>query len=209
MAIRHQAVCLILWSALGAWASEFPAKYRGHAGQMTVDASAVSFGGLKWPLEDILELRLAPGKLSLVTYQRTYEFTGQIPADDLYRLLEPLLPQRLVRQAGVAAEAGRALWSAHVKHESRHTPSEGTLAFGEDAVVYQTGVAGESRTWRYEDIDNISTSGPFQLTVTTSEHARWHYAGRKDFNFVLKQPITESGYNQLWLELERKNGKLP
>ena len=65
------------------------------------------------------------------------------------------------------------------------------------------------RRGRDADIDNIASSGPFQLTITTLERAVWHYGDRKDFNFVLKQHIMEAGYNQLWLQLERKNGKLP
>lgn len=208
MAIRHPAVCIILWSALGATAAEFPVKYHKHVEVMTVDETGVAFGGQRWELEDIRELKLAPTKLWLMSYKRSYEFTGRIPAADLYRLLQPLMPQRLVLEAGTTDDIGRELWSAPVKHEAPRSASEGKLAFGEDTVVYQTAVPGESRTWRYADIDNISSSGPFQLTITTSERAAWHYDGRRDFNFVLKQPITEPGYNQLWLQLERKNGKL-
>ena len=135
---------------------------------------------------------------------------AQIPAAELYRMLQPLMDQRLVCRGRTAIEGlARVLWSAPVKHEAPRSASQGTLAFGEDAVVYETAAEGESRTWRYADIDNITSSGPFQLTITTFERALWHYGDRKDFNFVLKQPITEAGYNQLWLQMERKNGKLP
>jgi hypothetical protein len=37
------------------------------------------------------------------------------------------------------------------------------------------------------------------LTITTLE---------KGFNFQLKQPITEARYNQLWLQIEKKNGRI-
>jgi hypothetical protein len=47
------------------------------------------------------------------------------------------------------------------------------------------------------------------LTITTFELAPWHYGDRKEFNFRLKEPITEARYNELWLHIERKNGKLP
>jgi len=69
--------------------------------------------------------------------------------------------------------------------------------FAADAVVYDT--PGAPRTWRYSDIQFISSAGPFQLTVTTLE---------KQFNFQLKRSITESTYNQLWLEIEKKNGRI-
>jgi hypothetical protein len=54
-------------------------------------------------------------------------------------------------------------------------------------------------TWRYHDIQFISSANPFQLTITTLE---------KQFRFQLKQAITESAYNQLWLEIEKKNGRI-
>jgi hypothetical protein len=219
MAIGKQTAGLILWGALGATAAQFPVEYRpwnhrARAGAMMVDETAISFVGAKtparkWKLEDIRELKVAPGKLYLLSYERGYEFTGRIPAAELYRMLQPLMGQRLVYQGGTIEGLARVLWSAPVKHEAPRSASQGTLAFGEDAVVYETAAEGESRTWRYADIDNIASSGPFQLTITTFERAPWHYGDRKDFNFALKQPITEAGYNQLWLQLERKNGKLP
>lgn len=64
-------------------------------------------------------------------------------------------------------------------------------------MVYDTPRA--PRTWRYSDIQFISSANPFQLTNTTLE---------KQFHFQLKQAITESTYNQLWLEIERKNGRI-
>ena len=64
-------------------------------------------------------------------------------------------------------------------------------------MVYDTG--REPRTWRYKDIQFISSANPFQLTITTLE---------KQFSFQLKQAITETAYNQCWLEIEKKNGRI-
>ena len=75
--------------------------------------------------------------------------------------------------------------------------TQGTLTFGGNAVVYDTPIA--PRTWRYSDIQFISSAGPFQLTITTLE---------KQFDFQLKQAINESTYNQLWLDIEKKNGRI-
>ena len=90
----------------------------------------------------------------------------------------------------------------------RITGTEGALAFGADAIVYSTAAPGESRTWRYSDVDSISSSGPFQLTITTFERALSHYGHRKGFNFELKQPITEARYNRIWLDIQEKNGRI-
>jgi hypothetical protein len=46
------------------------------------------------------------------------------------------------------------------------------------------------------------------LTITTFERARLHYGDRKGFNFELKEPLTEERYNHVWLDIEKKNGKI-
>jgi hypothetical protein len=90
----------------------------------------------------------------------------------------------------------------------RITGSEGTLSFGADAVTYSTAAQDDSRTWRYSDIDNISSSGPFQLTVTTFERDKYTFGDRKGFNFELKERLSEAVYNQIWMQLQRKNGTI-
>ncbi len=89
-------------------------------------------------------------------------------------------------------------WELPVKHRLRFGGSHGQLAFGRDGVVYSAGKRGESRTWRWEDIENISSTGPFDLTITTYERARTHYGDRKGFNFQLKRPLDEASYNRAW-----------
>ena len=80
------------------------------------------------------------------------------------------------------------------------------LRFGPGHIVYKTDKKDNSRTWRYQDIDNISTSDPYQLTLTTYELARTHYGGRKGFNFQLKQPLDEKRFNLLWRRLNQNKG---
>ena len=87
--------------------------------------------------------------------------------------------------------------SIPVKQLALSKGTEGTLTFGGSAVVYDT--EREPCTWRYNDIQFISSANPFQLTITTLE---------KQFRFQLKQAITETAYNQLWLEIEKKNGRI-
>jgi hypothetical protein len=215
MAFGKTASCLILAGAMWAQGAQFTVRHehlrKGCAGVMTVDENGVSFTGARkhawsWKYEDIQELRMAPESIYILTYKdsklrlgkdREYNFTGKIPTEDLYPLLKDRMDQRFVAAVGQAL--GLPTWSLPVKHLRPVVGSEGTLEFGADAVVYSTPARGESRTWRYSDIDSIGSSGPFQLTITTLE---------KDFNFQLKQPITEARYNQLWLQLEKKNGRI-
>jgi hypothetical protein len=53
------------------------------------------------------------------------------------------------------------------------------------------------------DIDNVSSSGPFDLTITTFERAKLSYGDRKAFNFQLKQRIDERQYEALWRRLNQ------
>ena len=107
------------------------------------------------------------------------------------------MDQRFVAAVGQAL--GPPTRAVPVKHLRPIVGSEGTLEFGAEAIVYSTPAKAESRAWRYSDIETIASSGPFQLTITTLE---------KGFNFQLKQPITEARYNQLWLQIEKKNGRI-
>jgi hypothetical protein len=214
MAFGKTASCLILAATLAS-ATQFTVRHEhlrgGCAGTMTVDENGVRFTGAKkhawsWKYEDIQELRLAPESIYILTYKdsklrlgkdREYNFSGKIPAEELYALLRERMDQRFVAAVGEAI--GLPTWSLPVKHLRPIVGSEGTLAFGAEAIVYSTPAKTESRTWRYSDIESIGSSGPFQLTITTLE---------KGFNFQLKQPITEARYNQLWLQIEKTNGRI-
>lgn len=223
MAIGKAAVGVIL-AALGVSASQFPVRHRHFNGSctgvLTVDDGGVRYAGPKghewqWRYQDIQELRLSRGEILIVTYQdellrlgadRTYRFEGEFPAIELSALLRQHMDQRFV--AALSESPVDAEWKIAVKRLGTFRGSQGQLAFGHEAVVYSTDASGQSRTWRYSDIESISSSGPFQLTITTFERARSHYGDRKGFNFQLKEPISEARYNSLWLEIERKNGKI-
>ena len=214
MAFCKTASCLILAAALAS-ATQFTVRHEhlrgGCTGAMTVDENGVRFTGAKkhtwsWKYEDIQQLRLSPERIYILTYKdsklrlgedREYNFTGKVPAEELYALLRDRMDQRFVAAVGQAI--GLPTWSVSVKHLRPIIGSEGTLNFGAEAIVYSTPAKTESRTWRYSDIESVASSGPFQLTITTLE---------KGFNFQLKQPITESRYNELWLQIEKKNGKI-
>jgi hypothetical protein len=214
MAFGKTASCLILAAALAS-AAQFTVRHKhlngGCSGAMTVDENGVAFTGAKkhawsWKYEDIQQLRLSPESIYILTYKdsklrlgedRAYTFTGKIPAEELYALLADRMDQRFVAAVGQAL--GLPTFSVPAKQLKPIAGSEGTLSFTAGAIVYSTPAKTESRTWRYSDIENIASSGPFQLTITTLE---------KPFNFQLKQPITEASYNDLWLQIEKKNGRI-
>jgi hypothetical protein len=83
-----------------------------------------------------------------------------------------------------------------VKHRHLRGGCNGELAFVAEAVTFVSKEEGHSRTWTYRDIENISSSGPYELTVVT-------YSGDKTYEFQLKEPLEEKVYNELWRRLYR------
>ena len=77
---------------------------------------------------------------------------------------------------------------------------------GQDRIVYETARPRQSRTWRYQDLENVSTSDRYQLTLTSYERARTSYGSMKGFNFQLKQPLDEKRFEALWKRLNQDKG---
>ena len=203
-------------------------KRAGGLGTLTISDAGVSFQekykdgktpkhphDWRWDYQDIQQLKVTPKSLAILTYtdnkwklgaDREYQFdlTGEKTLDDAYKVLKGRLDQRLV--AAVADSPTGMLWEMPVKHLQALVGDEGKLQVGADAITYRSAKMNQSRAWRYEDIDNISSSGPFQLTITTFEHARMNYGSRKSFEFELKQRLEEDRYNDLWLRLNQYKG---
>jgi hypothetical protein len=208
-----KATCLILLAVLSAAALpaeiRFEARYKKRFGTMTVDERAISFRGVKkdswrWYYPDIDELKLGEHFVR-VTAGRTYEFRGDVPAA-VYALWKDRLDQRFV--AELADRGVQPDWHIGVKHRIRRTSAEGILEIGRDRIVFASARPDDSRTWRISDIENISSSGPFELTIVTFERARLDYGDRKQFNFQLKEALSEARYNELWLRINQQNRRI-
>ncbi len=169
----------------------------------------------QWNYRDIQQLTLSPKSLTVLTYQdnkwklgadRGYEF--DLVSDRTFLAAYPVLKSRLDQRfvAAIAERPATALWEIPVKRLVRFGGNEGVLQVGTDQITFQSAKKGESRTWRFEDIDNLSSSGPFELTLVTFERSRLDYGSRKQFTFELKQRLDEARYNDLWLRLNRSKG---
>ena len=223
MAIAKTATGIILAGWMAASGAQFQVRhehlYKSCRGIMTADENGIRFSGPKghswsWAYHDIQELRLEPGKLLILTYvdsrlrlgaDREFEFAGDLPVSELYSLWKQRMDQRFVAALPEPAVGG---FSIPVKHLKPVRGSQGTLVFGTDAILYSTPSHGDSRIWRYSDIDSINSSGPFQLSIVTFERDRSQYAGRRGFNFELKEPIPEARYNEIWLHIEQQSGRI-
>jgi hypothetical protein len=163
---------------------------------------------LAWP--DIQQLWVGSSEVRILTYadtwwklgaDREYKLQAAQGAtfEPLYRELSDRLDQRLV--GAISAASGDPLWQVPAKRRERFGGAEGVLSVGRYSIVFRSPEKDESRTWRLEDIDNVSSSGPFDLTLTTFERSKSDYGNRKSFNFQLKQPLSQSRFNALWRQL--------
>ena len=156
-------------------------------------------------------MTLSPTTLRILTYQdqkwqlgrdRDYVF-DHLPEDlpkTLYSMFAAKLDQRFV--AVLPDTAVRPQWQMGAKLRHGLEGSEGTLLVGDDRIVYQTEAAGQSRTWRFADIANISMNGPFDFSIVTQEKSEYRHASPTEFRFQLKEPLAENRYNDLWRKIQ-------
>jgi len=188
-------------------------------GTVRVTETTISFEDakrtLEWQFGDVQQLSLSQSQLRLLTYEdqrwklgRDREFVfDRLPpgiADQLYGFLRPKLDQRFIVE--LADGALQPLWQVEVKLQRGRGGSRGTLLIGQDRIVYRSQAAGDSRTWRYEDIEIVSSPNPFELTFLTPERSGWDHGSPTEFRFQLKTALPESRYNELWKRLNRTRG---
>src|SRR5579871_686761 len=160
------------------------------SGRLTVDESGITFDSERkdhsrhWKFTDIQELRLTPDGMRVLTYEnrrlllgeRPFEFTMEkYPWQEVRDLVKPFLDRRLViEHVEVANQPAIILFRASAKHRHVRGGCDGDLAFTADSVTYSTKEEKHSRTWTYLDIESISSSGPYRLTVVTYSGEKTH-----------------------------------
>ena len=116
-------------------------------------------------------------------------------ASEWYPVFRPRLDARFV--AALADNQVPAEWQMPVKLVHGRGGLQGVLLMGADRVVYNSSQPGESRTWRIGDLENVSSSGLFNLTVATHERV---------FRFQLKHAMSDERYQELWMRVNQGRG---
>lgn len=192
---------------------------KGGTGEFRIGESSISFreAGKKqkhsreWAYDDIQQLYVGPNSLRILTYEdvrwklgsdREYEF-DQLPEGAAQRVLTAVRgridERRLV--AALPDPGIEPIWQVKAKLLEGRNGSEGMVLVGEDSIVYKSEERNASRTWHFTQIENVSSSGPFDLTITAFERDDSLFSGRRDFRFQLKTELTEDRYNALWRRL--------
>jgi len=166
-----------------------------------------------WTFEDIQQLYLSPERISVLSYQDRkwrlgvdhefqFRFAAGTDVRPLYEFLKARMNARLA--AALPEKVETPLWESPAKLLGTLVGSQGVLRFGAEQVVFETERKEESRTWRYRDIENISTSGRYQFTLTAHERAKAQYGSLKAFNFQLKRPLETEQFDSLWRRLNQQ-----
>ena len=168
-----------------------------------------------WRYEEIQQLEVSPSELRILTYEdskwklgrdREYIF-DRVPKDlavEAYPLWTSKLDQRFI--AAVPEQGVAPDWKAGAKLDRGFSGTLGTLMIGSEWIIFDAGEHGGSRSWRLLDIQNVSSSGPLDLTVTTTEKSGLFRGSGRAFHFQLQQPLKEDQYSALWRSINHSKG---
>ncbi|MDD5544580.1 MAG: hypothetical protein PHX83_15545 [Acidobacteriia bacterium] len=166
---------------------------------------------LKWTFKDLQEIQfLSEKRLALVSYldsrwrlggDRIYKFEltdGTIP-QGLVRLVESHFPKPVSNR--LAPPVSQTRYEIPAKHLHRTGGCQGNLVIAENGITFISSQANDSRFWRYDDLEGIGTSGPYDLRLGAYEHGPFQYGGIKQFRFQLKTKLREEAYRFIWQHL--------
>jgi hypothetical protein len=173
-----------------------------------------------WAYGDVQQFQVEEGRrLRILTYEdrkwrlgadKLFEFDWQeneSTPEEVYQFIQARVPRPVAAWLRVS-DLGEARFEFPVKHLGIVRGNVGRLLFTHRWVVLQAdrraGENGADRTWRYDDLESISSSGQYELTLTTYEQQRFHYASRRVYRFQLKEPISPENYNALWRFVNQK-----
>ena len=171
-----------------------------------------------WKFEDIAEWRIESDKrLRIFTYEdrkwrlgadKPFEFeltAANANAEQLYAFLKSHTNRPIAAWLAPTA-ALPARYEFTVKHQGTIVGNQGRLIFTDAEVIYRSADRQASRTWRYEDLESIASAGIYDLTLSTYEQEKFHYASRRVYNFQLKEALPRETYDELWRFVIGKKG---
>jgi hypothetical protein len=165
-------------------------------GEIVIEAGGLQFrprdgATLNWSLLDIQTFSLWPHMLLIKTYKNRahhlpgmqryrFELTQKVPpavAAELSRLVER------PSQNAVPNPALPSLRDIPAHHRTRTGGTNGMLRFREGGIDYVTSALGDSRSWRWADLQTLSGVSPYTLFV---------FGYRDTYTFNLKQPLSRT-----------------
>ncbi len=187
--------------------------HKGGAGTLAFDAAGMSFEeagkadhSRQWKYADLERLELSPDRIRILTYEdvrwqfgrdRQYTFDHLPPeaAGRLYPFLATRLDQRLI--ARVADASISPFLTIPAKALRGRGGANGSLKIGADRIVFQASKPGDSRTWRFSDIQFVARQSPLDFCVASLDG---------ETRFQLKEAMPEETYNSIWRRVAESSG---
>lgn len=188
-------------------------------GELTIDDNGIRYqtphtrDQRQWTFTDIQEVQfISEHKMNIITYEDSRQRLGgdkifkfELPGDTIpasvIQLVESKFEKPVSNRLSVENLTGR--FEVAVKHLHRVSGCQGKLIFAEDGISFRSEKAGESRQWRYSDLQSIGSSGRFDLRLGTFEHGPLQYGDTKEFRFRLKAPLDKDAYRFAWGQINQ------
>jgi hypothetical protein len=164
----------------------------------------------KWKFEDIRVIEIkSPTQISLVTYEDQKRWMGKDKIFDFTLLdkkadpdLSAFLLSRIRKPMELSVlpeEMEKPSFEIAVKHLHTISGAMGVLRIYPDKVVFQSARVGDSRYWRFADIERFSQPDRFRFQIVGYNPK----AGgpTEVYNFQLIDDLPAGVYDYLWLRL--------
>jgi len=169
-------------------------------GDLKITGEGIEFRSLKgrtvsWNYLEVQTFLLSPQTLVIETYQnRKHHLPGmQRFRFDLDQAVSAKIAAELARKIQRPSqnevpdpESQGVVILAH--HRTPTGGTNGSLRFSDGGIEYVTDVRGDSRSWRWADLQTLSDPDPFHLLV---------FGYRDTFTFDLKAPLSQALFYRL------------
>jgi len=160
---------------------------------------------LKWRFLDIQTFTLSSHSLVIKTYR---DREKHLPGMQRYKLklYQPVPPEvaselalevRRPSQNEVPDPAAPCIVTIPAHHRTLTGGTNGVLRFRDNGIDYVTGIAGDSRSWRWADFETVSETDPYHMLVI---------GYRDSYTFDLKSMLPRSLFNhvsdEIWAHSE-------
>ncbi len=193
-----------------------PAKLRhvagGEKGDISIGTDGIEFRSakgrtVKVPYLEVQTFQILPHRLTIETYQNR---KLHMPGIERYRfnlteIVSPEVAAALARevqrpsQNAVPDTASQGI-TILAHHRTLTGGTNGVLRFRDGGIDYVTEVAGDSRSWRWADLQTLSTPDPYHLLV---------FGYRDTYTFDLKEILPQSLFYRLVDALDSQNAAEP
>lgn len=165
-----------------------------------------------WKYEDIQQLALDPGRISILTFDsRKIElgadqaFNFKLISGTLGEEFRQEIEKKLTRPivSSILPERIRVQFSISARHRLFLGSSQGVLEFGDEYVIYRTKKPTDSRIWKYAELMSIGSTGPFQLRIGALQKTGGEWGEEKNYVFDLKRRLLPEEYDFIWEKINR------